>query len=123
MPPPQPRPLSASAPLRQDMTVRDALNMAMDEEIERDESVVVIGEEVGQYDGAYKVTRGLHKKWGDRRLVDTPITEAGFAGLAVGAAMVGAHLALLVALRRLADVSAHPVCVCVSLSPSCVRLD
>lgn len=83
----------------QDMTVRDALNMAMDEEIERDESVVIIGEEVGQYDGAYKVTRGLHRKWGDRRLVDTPITEAGFAGLAVGAAMVGAEATVMVAAR------------------------
>ena len=70
------------------MTVRDALNMAMDEEIARDEKVFVIGEEVAQYDGAYKVTRGLWDKYGDKRLVDTPITEMGLAGLAVGAAMV-----------------------------------
>ena len=73
---------------RQDMSVRDALNAAMDEELARDERVVIVGEEVARYDGAYKVTRGLHAKWGDRRLVDTPITEAGIAGLTVGAAMV-----------------------------------
>merc|ERR1719384_2742800 len=73
----------------QSVTVRDALNMALDEEIERDERVFVMGEEVAQYDGAYKVTRGLWKKYGDKRVIDTPITEMGFAGLAVGAAMNG----------------------------------
>lgn len=61
----------------------------MDEEIERDETVFLLGEEVAQYDGAYKVSRGLWKKWGDKRIVDTPITEMGFAGIAVGAAMAG----------------------------------
>ncbi|XP_063633946.1 pyruvate dehydrogenase E1 component subunit beta, mitochondrial [Cydia splendana] len=71
------------------MTVRDALNQAIDEEMERDEKVFVLGEEVAQYDGAYKVTRGLWKKYGDKRVLDTPITEAGFAGLAVGAAFAG----------------------------------
>jgi len=71
------------------MTVRDALNSAMDEELARDEKVFIIGEEVAEYDGAYKVTRNLWKKYGSRRLVDTPITEAGIAGLAVGAAMAG----------------------------------
>jgi len=71
------------------MTVRDALNSAMDEEIERDDKVFVLGEEVAQYDGAYKVTRGLWKKYGDKRVIDTPITEMGFAGIAVGAAMAG----------------------------------
>merc|ERR1711981_337448 len=71
------------------MTVRDALNSAIDEEIARDERVFVMGEEVAQYDGAYKVTRGLWKKYGDKRVIDTPITEMGFAGLAVGAAMNG----------------------------------
>lgn len=70
------------------MTVRDALNMAMDEEMLRDERVFVIGEEVAQYDGAYKVTKGLWAKYGDKRMVDTPITEMGVAGVAVGAAMV-----------------------------------
>ncbi|XP_026759606.1 pyruvate dehydrogenase E1 component subunit beta, mitochondrial [Galleria mellonella] len=71
------------------VTVRDALNQAIDEEMERDEKVFVMGEEVAQYDGAYKVTRGLWKKYGDKRVIDTPITEAGFAGLAVGAAFAG----------------------------------
>lgn len=71
------------------MTVRDALNSAIDEELARDDTVFVIGEEVAEYDGAYKVTKGLHAKYGDRRIVDTPITEAGFAGLATGAAFAG----------------------------------
>ncbi|CAH1154749.1 unnamed protein product [Phaedon cochleariae] len=71
------------------MTVRDALNSAMDEEMERDERVFILGEEVAQYDGAYKVTRGLWKKYGDKRVIDTPITEMGFAGIATGAAMAG----------------------------------
>lgn len=62
------------------MTVRDALNSAMDEEMERDERVFLLGEEVAQYDGAYKVSRGLWKKYGDKRVIDTPITEMGFAG-------------------------------------------
>ncbi len=60
----------------------------MDEEIGRDERVFLIGEEVAQYDGAYKMSKGLWKKYGDKRIVDTPITEMGFAGLATGAAMV-----------------------------------
>ncbi|XP_045487909.1 pyruvate dehydrogenase E1 component subunit beta, mitochondrial [Pieris rapae] len=71
------------------VTVRDALNQAIDEEMERDDKVFVLGEEVAQYDGAYKVTRGLWKKYGDRRVIDTPITEIGFAGIAVGAAFAG----------------------------------
>ncbi|KAJ8258316.1 hypothetical protein COCON_G00173280 [Conger conger] len=71
------------------VTVRDALNLAMDEEMERDERVFLLGEEVAQYDGAYKVSRGLWKKYGDNRIMDTPITEMGFAGIAVGAAMAG----------------------------------
>ncbi|KAF6211880.1 hypothetical protein GE061_012396 [Apolygus lucorum] len=71
------------------MTVRDALNSAMDEEMERDEKVILLGEEVAQYDGAYKVSRGLWKKYGDKRIIDTPITEMGFTGIAVGAAMAG----------------------------------
>jgi pyruvate dehydrogenase E1 component beta subunit len=68
---------------------RDALNQAFAEEIERDPNVVLIGEEVAQYDGAYKVTRGLWKKFGDKRVVDTPISEAAFIGMGVGASMLG----------------------------------
>merc|ERR1712226_348513 len=71
------------------MTVRDALNSAIDEELAKDERVFVMGEEVAQYDGAYKVTRGLWKKYGDDRVLDTPITEMGFTGIAVGAAFHG----------------------------------
>lgn len=71
------------------LTVRDALTGAIDEELQRDPRVFVLGEEVAQYDGAYKVTRGLWKKHGSNRLIDTPITEHGFAGMAVGAAMNG----------------------------------
>ena len=68
---------------------RDALNQAFAEEIERDPNVVIIGEEVAQYDGAYKVTRGLWKKYGDKRVVDTPISEAAFIGMGIGASMLG----------------------------------
>lgn len=71
------------------MTIRDALNQALREELIRDENVFIIGEEVAEYDGAYKVTRGLWKEFGDKRVVDSPITELGFAGLGVGAAMAG----------------------------------
>jgi pyruvate dehydrogenase E1 component beta subunit len=70
-------------------TIRDALRDAMAEEMRRDESVFLIGEEVAQYQGAYKVSRELLQEFGDRRVVDTPITEHGFAGLGVGAAMSG----------------------------------
>jgi len=72
-----------------DVPVREALNMAMEEEMIRDPKVFLIGEEVAQYNGAYKVSKGLWEKFGTDRIVDTPITEAGFAGLAVGAAMAG----------------------------------
>jgi len=71
------------------MSVRDALNSALDEEMARDEKVFVLGEEVGTYQGAYKVTKGLLQKYGAERVRDTPITEAGFTGLAVGAAFNG----------------------------------
>ena len=70
-------------------TVRDALRDAMAEEMRRDETVFLMGEEVGQYQGAYKVSRGLLEEFGPRRVIDTPITEHGFAGLGVGAAMAG----------------------------------
>ncbi len=68
---------------------RDALNQAFAEEIERDPNVVLMGEEVAQYDGAYKVTKGLWKKYGDKRVVDTPISEAAFIGMGIGASMLG----------------------------------
>ncbi len=71
------------------LTIRDALNQALREEIIKDENVFVMGEEVAEYDGAYKVTRGLWKEFGDKRVVDTPITELGFAAVGVGAAMAG----------------------------------
>ena len=72
-----------------DTTVRDALRDAMAEEMRRDETVLVMGEEVAEYQGAYKVTRELLQEFGDKRVIDTPITEHGFAGIAVGAAMGG----------------------------------
>lgn len=71
------------------ITYRKALNEALAEEIERDENVVIIGEEVAQYNGAYKVTEGLWSRFGDKRVVDTPISEAAFVGLGVGASMLG----------------------------------
>jgi pyruvate dehydrogenase E1 component beta subunit len=69
--------------------LREALRQAIDEEMARDPNVFVMGEEVGEYNGAYKVTKGLLDKWGSKRIVDTPISELGFAGLCVGAAMTG----------------------------------
>ncbi|EFO27143.1 hypothetical protein LOAG_01333 [Loa loa] len=71
------------------MSVRDALSMALDEELSHDDRVFLLGEEVGHYDGAYKVSRGLMRKFGESRVIDTPISEAGFCGLAVGAAFSG----------------------------------
>ena len=71
------------------MTVREALRDAMAEEMRRDEDVFVIGEEVAEYQGAYKITQGLLQEFTDRRVIDTPITEHGFAGVAIGAAMAG----------------------------------
>lgn len=70
-----------------EMTVREAICEGLDEEMERDESVYIMGEEVAQYQGAYKVTKGLFQKYGEKRVIDTPITEAGFTGLAVGSAL------------------------------------
>ncbi len=72
-----------------EITVRAALNQALAEELARDANVFLIGEEVGHYNGAYKVSQGLLAKFGDNRVIDTPIAEAGFAGLAIGAAMAG----------------------------------
>jgi pyruvate/2-oxoglutarate/acetoin dehydrogenase E1 component len=71
------------------MTYREALNMALREEMHRDPRVFVIGEEVGLYEGAYKVTQGLLKEFGPERIVDTPIAESGFTGVGIGAAMAG----------------------------------
>ena len=71
------------------ITMRDALNDALREELARDPNVFLMGEEVAEYQGAYKVTRGLLEQFGAKRVIDTPITELGFAGLGVGAAMVG----------------------------------
>lgn len=71
------------------MTVREALNEALAEEMRRDDKVFLIGEEVAQYQGAYKVSQGLLEEFGARRVIDTPITEQGFAGLGVGAAFGG----------------------------------
>ena len=72
-----------------EITYREALNQALSEEMERDDSVFLMGEEVAEYDGAYKVSKGLLDKFDELRVVDTPISELGFAGLGVGAAMVG----------------------------------
>src|SRR4029079_19124658 len=71
------------------MTMRDALNQALKEELARDETVFLMGEEVAEYQGAYKVTKGLLDEFGPKRVIDSPITELGFAGLGVGAAMAG----------------------------------
>lgn len=71
------------------ITYRDALNQALREEMQRDPEVFLMGEEVGVYQGAYKVSRGLLEEFGEERVVDTPIAELGFAGIGVGAAMVG----------------------------------
>ncbi len=71
------------------ITYREALGQAMREEMERDDAVFIIGEEVGEYDGAYKVTKGLLADFGEWRVRDAPIAELGFAGLGVGAAMTG----------------------------------
>jgi pyruvate dehydrogenase E1 component beta subunit len=98
--PAAPAPAAAATPLAAEpdvpegtemvtMTVREALRDAMAEEMRRDEAVFVIGEEVAEYQGAYKVTQGLLQEFGERRVIDTPITEHGFAGLGVGAGLAG----------------------------------
>ena len=71
------------------MTFREALRAAIDEEMARDDSVLLLGEEVGQYNGAYKVSQGLLEKYGPERVIDTPISEEGFTGIGIGAAMAG----------------------------------
>ena len=69
------------------LSYRDALNQALREEMQRDESVVLFGEDVAEYEGSFKVTRGLLKEFGPKRVFDTPISEAGIVGMAIGAAM------------------------------------
>jgi pyruvate dehydrogenase E1 component beta subunit len=71
------------------ITFREALRAAMDEEMERDDSVILLGEEVGEYNGAYKISQGLLEKYGPDRVIDTPISEEGFTGIGIGAAMAG----------------------------------
>ena len=75
--------------MSRELQYRHAIREALDEELARDENVVVMGEEVAQYNGAYKVTEGLWEKWGCKRIVDTPISEAGFIGMGIGASMLG----------------------------------
>lgn len=75
--------------MAQIIEMREALRQAIDEEMSRDDRVFILGEEVAVYNGAYKVTKGMLDKWGPERVIDTPISELGFAGLAIGAAMTG----------------------------------
>jgi len=72
-----------------EMTYREALHKSMIEEMDRNADVFLIGEDIGRYEGTFKVTKGLFPKYGHRRVIDTPITEAGFSGIAIGAAMAG----------------------------------
>lgn len=73
----------------QTVELREAIRQALDEEMMRDDAVFIMGEEVAEYNGAYKVTKGMLDKWGPKRVIDTPISENGFAGLGIGAAMAG----------------------------------
>lgn len=75
--------------MTQVIDIREALRQAIDEEMERDSRVFLMGEEVAEYNGAYKISKGLLDKWGPKRVIDTPISELGFAGLGIGAAMTG----------------------------------
>ncbi|MBT4766740.1 MAG: alpha-ketoacid dehydrogenase subunit beta, partial [Phycisphaerae bacterium] len=72
-----------------EIAFRDALREAMADEMRRDERVFLIGEEVAQYEGAYKVSKGMLEEFGPRRVIDSPISESGFAGMSIGAAMMG----------------------------------
>ncbi len=72
-----------------ELQFREAIRAAIDEEMSQDENIFVMGEEVAEYNGAYKVTEGLLDKYGPKRMIDTPISELGFAGIGVGAAMNG----------------------------------
>tara|TARA_B110001450_G_C17461087_1_gene416260 strand:+ start:86 stop:439 length:354 start_codon:yes stop_codon:yes gene_type:complete len=83
------RAFQSSKPLNEVMTVRDSLRLAMSDEMRRDPNIFLMGEEVGEYNGAYKVSKGMHAEFGAERVVDTPITEAGFTGIGVGAGLAG----------------------------------
>ena len=84
------------------ITYREALNQALSEEMERDDKVFLMGEEVGHYQGAYKVSQGMLDRFGPGRVIDTPISEAGFSGLGIGAACCGLPLAFAATdLRRI----------------------
>ena len=85
------------------VTYRDALNAALREEMALDDRVFLMGEEVAEYDGAYKVSRGLLKEFGPLRVVDTPIAELGFAGIGVGAAIIGGAIAASAAEQQRRD--------------------
>src|SRR4029078_8380462 len=76
-------------PMPRTVAFRDALNEALSEEMEKDDRIFLMGEEVGHYNGAYKVSKGLMAKFGEKRVIDTPIAETGFVGVGIGAAMVG----------------------------------
>ncbi|WP_201456877.1 alpha-ketoacid dehydrogenase subunit beta [Chlamydia sp. 17-3921] len=76
-------------PQSKSLEIRDAIKEAIDEEMVRDPNVCILGEEVGEYNGAYKVTKGLLDKWGPSRIIDTPISESAFSGIGIGAAMAG----------------------------------
>jgi pyruvate dehydrogenase E1 component beta subunit len=76
---------------KQTIEIREALRQAIDEEMTRDDKIFILGEEVAEYNGAYKVTKGMLDKWGPKRVIDTPIAENGFAGIAIGAAQTGLH--------------------------------
>lgn len=71
------------------ITIREAIREALEEEFDRDENVFILGEEVAEYNGAYKITKGMLDKYGPKRVIDTPISEGGFTGLAIGAALTG----------------------------------
>lgn len=79
----------SSAPMNEVLTVRDCLRLGMSDEMRRDPNVFLMGEEVGQYQGAYKVSKGMLDEFGPERIIDTPITEAGFTGIGVGAGLLG----------------------------------
>ena len=83
------RSFSTNIDVATQVTVRDAIQSALMEELERDPAVYIIGEEVAKYQGAYKITKGLYDKFGETRIWDTPITEQGFTGLAIGSGMMG----------------------------------
>ncbi len=89
LPEPRPGPEVAAGTRLRSQTVREALRDAMAEEMRRDGDVFLMGEEVGEYQGAYKISQGLLDEFGPRRVIDTPITEQGFTGLAIGAAFAG----------------------------------